>query len=68
VERIVNDEGPPVLLLKGEFEFSDDPSLLEREVKASGAKVVTFGGDPARSRTKRRCRVEARRRWLVLRQ
>lgn len=36
------DSGPPVLLLKGEFEFNDDPAMLEREAKAAGAGIVTF--------------------------
>lgn len=42
IERIAVDSGPPVLLLKGEFEFSDDPALLEREAKAAHAGIVTF--------------------------
>lgn len=42
VERIAMDSGPPILLLKGEFEFSDDPALLDREAKAAGARIVSF--------------------------
>ncbi|WP_245586687.1 hypothetical protein [Pleomorphomonas oryzae] len=36
---------PPVLLVKGEFVFSDDPSILVREANATGAKIVTFDSE-----------------------
>lgn len=45
VERIAVQSGPPILLVKGEFVFSDGPAVLVREVNATGAKVVTFNSN-----------------------
>ncbi|MBB4064403.1 hypothetical protein GGR23_001580 [Gellertiella hungarica] len=42
MERIEVAGGPPLLLIRGEFEFSDSPAILEREAGATGATVVTF--------------------------
>ena len=45
VDRIPVQSGPPILLVKGEFVFSDDPAVLVREVNATGAKVGTFNSN-----------------------
>lgn len=45
IERIPMQGHPPVLLVKGEFVFSDDPSALAREASTTGAKIVTFNSD-----------------------
>ncbi|MBB4064409.1 hypothetical protein GGR23_001586 [Gellertiella hungarica] len=37
MERIEVAGGPPLLLIRGEFEFSDSPAILEREAGATGA-------------------------------
>ncbi len=42
VQRIEIDNAPPVIVIKGDFAYSDDPEALAREVAATGAKVVTF--------------------------
>lgn len=36
------ENGPPVLVVKGDFELSDSPDHLSREVAASGARIITF--------------------------
>ena len=45
VDRIPVQSGPPILLVKGKFVFSDDPAVLVREVNATGAKVGTFNSN-----------------------
>lgn len=42
IERIAVQSGTPIILIKGEFVFTDEPSVLAREVQATGAKTVTF--------------------------
>lgn len=42
IERIPMQDLPPVLVVKGEFVFSDDPLALAKEASATGAKIVTF--------------------------
>ncbi|EJJ28479.1 hypothetical protein [Rhizobium sp. CF142] len=42
IERVPIDNSVPVLLLKGKFSQADNPELLAREVKASGASVIIF--------------------------
>ncbi|MFS2324989.1 hypothetical protein U2P60_06155 [Brucella sp. H1_1004] len=42
IERVPLDDGPPALVLKGEFSTNDDPSVFAREVGATGAKIVSF--------------------------
>ena len=42
IDRVALGNGPPILLIKGEFEFRDDPAILDREARESGAKIVTF--------------------------
>jgi hypothetical protein len=44
-ERLSMGDSWPVILLKGEFEGSDNPETLSREILSSGAKVVTFDSD-----------------------
>ena len=45
VQRVAIENSPPVLLLKGEFGRSDDPEAFANEVRATGARVVTFNSD-----------------------
>ena len=42
IERLAINGGSVVLIVKGEFDRADDPSMLVREVTASGARTVTF--------------------------
>lgn len=42
VQRLPIDGGGLVLVVSGEFEFADDPAALASEVKASGARLITF--------------------------
>ncbi|MDQ0318978.1 hypothetical protein QO002_001116 [Pararhizobium capsulatum DSM 1112] len=42
IQRLPIDGGGSVLVVRGEFEFTDDPAALANEAKASGARVVTF--------------------------
>lgn len=44
-DRIPMQDGPPVLMIKGEFVLGDDPAKLSREVAATGAKVVSFNSN-----------------------
>lgn len=45
IERVTIVQGPPVLLLKGDFENSDDPQALKREVDLTGSRIVTFNSN-----------------------
>jgi hypothetical protein len=42
IERIPIQNNPPMLLIRGEFEPSDDSQALLREALTTGAKIVTF--------------------------
>ncbi len=42
IERVALSSGDFALVIKGDFEFSDDPSMLEHEVAATDAKIVSF--------------------------
>lgn len=45
IDRIPIKDGPPVLLIKGEFALGDDPAKLSHEVSATGATVVSFNSN-----------------------
>lgn len=42
IERLSVEGDGTLLVIKGEFEFADNPAVLAREVIASGARVITF--------------------------
>jgi len=42
IQRLSVDGGGVVLVIRGAFEFADDPAALTNEVTSSGARVVTF--------------------------
>lgn len=42
IQKFSVDGGGTVLVVRGEFEFTDDPRSLVSEARSSGARVVTF--------------------------
>ncbi|MBU1307021.1 MAG: hypothetical protein KKF33_16075, partial [Alphaproteobacteria bacterium] len=42
IQRIPVDGGAIILVIKGEFDFDDDPAALAREVEAANGHIVTF--------------------------
>lgn len=42
IERVAVEHGPPVIVLKGEFENTDDPQALRKATLETGSKIVSF--------------------------
>lgn len=45
IERLALENGPPVLVVTGQFVSGDDPAELINEVRATGATLVTFNSN-----------------------